>query len=77
MQTITRGNAMQSLPLREARLAAGLTAMRCAEQAATTEARLYQLERRRFRPRPDEARRLAAVLNLTVEKLFPDGVQEW
>jgi DNA-binding XRE family transcriptional regulator len=51
--------------------------MRCAEQAATTEARLYQLERRRFRPRPDEARRLAAVLNLTVEKLFPDGVQKW
>ena len=63
-------------PLKEARQAAGMTAYRLAELSGTLEARIYQWERRRFRPHDDEARRLAVVLNVTVRKLFPNGTQE-
>ena len=62
-------------PLRLARLAVGLTAIETAGPAGTTENRLFQLERGRFRPRPDEALGLAAVLNRSVKDLFPDGIQ--
>lgn len=63
-------------PMREARQAAGLTAIRLAELAASTEQRVFQIERRRYRPKRDEARRIATVLDLPIRKLFPDGVQE-
>lgn len=64
-------------PLKDARRTAGLTAVRCAELAGTTEPRLYQLERQRFRPRREEAHRLSEVLNVPVKMLFPNGIQEW
>lgn len=68
----------QESPLRAARLQLGLTAYQLALKAGTTEPRIFMLERRRFRPRHDEGRRLAAVLKLPVNDLFPDGIQpEW
>jgi len=63
-------------PLKRARLQAGLSAIQLADIASTTENRLYQLERGRFRPRPAEAAGLAAALNQELSKLFPSGVQE-
>ena len=63
-------------PLRAARLEARYTALELAEAAATTENRLFQLERGRFRPRPDEARQLAVALNRDVQDLFPGGIQK-
>lgn len=61
-----------------ARLRAGLSAFMLANRAGTTEPRVFMLERRRFRPRHDEAQRLAQVLGLPVNELFPDGTQpEW
>ena len=68
-------NTNITTPLRAARLAAGLSALEAAAPANTTENRLFQLERGRFRPRPEEAAGLAAVLMRPVEELFPNGVQ--
>ena len=67
---------MITQPLKDARIAAGLTALRCAYQAGTTEQRIYQIERRRFRPHEDEALRLSFLLDVPVRNLFPDGTQE-
>ena len=61
--------------LKQARKTAGLTAIRLAELARSTEQRVYHIERGRYRPRPDEAGRIAAALNSTVSELFPGGVQ--
>ena len=64
--------------MRAARLRSEMPAIALAIRAGTTEPRIYMLERRRFRPRHDEAHRLAQVLGLSVNELFPDGVQpEW
>jgi transcriptional regulator with XRE-family HTH domain len=68
-------NNKTKTPSHAARMAAGLTAFDLARAAGTTENRLFQIERGRFRPRPDEAARLAAVLKTSVGTLFPDGVQ--
>ena len=62
-------------PLRTARVEMNFTARRLADAAGTKEMRIVSLERGRFRPRADEAKRLAAVLVTPVEELFPDGVQ--
>ncbi len=62
-------------PLRAARLAAVLSAIRLASMAETTETRIFMLERKRFRPRLDEARRLSEVLGLPLNQLFPEGTQ--
>ncbi|HMP71772.1 MAG TPA: helix-turn-helix transcriptional regulator [Kiritimatiellia bacterium] len=73
--TITsKGDKVKS-ELKQARIESGLTALQLAEIAGTNEARIYQVERGRFRPRPDEAQRLADVLRIPVESLFPNGVQ--
>ena len=63
--------------LKTARMRAGLTALRLAELTAggTTENRLFQLERGRFKPRAAEAAALARALGLSVEELFPLGTQ--
>ena len=63
--------------LKAARLRAGLTALRLAEltEGGTTENRLFQLERGRFKPRAAEAAALARVFGLAVEALFPEGTQ--
>jgi transcriptional regulator with XRE-family HTH domain len=74
----TTNHDQPGIPLRTARLRAGLSAIALAMRAGTTEPRIFSLERRRFRPRHDEAYRLAQVLGLPVNELFPDGVQpEW
>ena len=62
--------------LRKARKEAGLTAIRLAELAHSAEQRVFHIERGRYRPKPDEAERIAAVLNSTVAELFPGGVQQ-
>ena len=63
--------------LKAERLRAGLTALRLAEltEGGTTENRLFQLERGRFRPRAVEAAALARALGRSVEDLFPAGTQ--
>ena len=58
------------------RTTAGLTAADLARLADTAEMRVYQFERGRFRPRPDEAARIAKVLGADVDDLFPAGVQQ-
>jgi ribosome-binding protein aMBF1 (putative translation factor) len=78
MNATTNHDQPAGTPLRTARLRAGLSAISLAGLSGTTEPRIYQLERRRFRPRNDEAHRLAQALGLPVNELFPDGVQpEW
>jgi transcriptional regulator with XRE-family HTH domain len=72
--TNERGETMAT-QLKIARTAAGMTALELARAAGTTENRLFQIERGRFRPRPDEARGLALVLGEPVETLFPGGIQ--
>jgi transcriptional regulator with XRE-family HTH domain len=63
--------------LKAERLRAGLTGLRLAEltKGGTTENRLFQLERGRFKPRAAEAAALARALGLSVETLFPEGTQ--
>ena len=63
--------------LKAERLRAGLTGLRLAEltKGGTTENRLFQLERGRFKPRAAEAAALARALDLSVEMLFPEGTQ--
>lgn len=58
--------------LREARQAASLTAYNLGQAAHVREMRVYHLERGRFLPHPDEAKRLADVLGQPVETLFPE-----
>lgn len=57
--------------LRKERTRAGLAAIGLAEKAGTTETRIFCFERQRFKPRPDEAARIARALGVTVEKLWP------
>ena len=59
-------------PLKTARLASGLTALKLAELAGSNEMRIYSIERGRFKPRVDEALRIAEVLHCTPAELFPD-----
>ncbi len=61
--------------MKQKRRAAGLTALELARRAGSTEDRVYQLERGRYRPRADEAQRLAHALKSSVKKLFPAGTQ--
>lgn len=58
--------------LKALRQAAGLTAAGLADIAGSREMRIYAFERRRHRPHPDEARRIAQALDSKVEVLFPD-----
>ena len=60
-----------NVALRTARRAAALTALELARRAETREQRIYAFERLHYRPRPDEAVRIAAALREPVEKLFP------
>lgn len=62
-------------PLKNARLATGLTAIELAKIAGTTENRLFQLERGRFRPRALEAAGLSLALDIPIDELFPGGTQ--
>jgi transcriptional regulator with XRE-family HTH domain len=66
---------LMTTPLRRARLNAGLTALALSCVSGTTENRYWQIERGRFRPRHDEAQRLADVLRVPVDELFPNGIQ--
>jgi len=61
--------------LRIARRAAKLTALQLADAASTLESRVYQIERGRYRPRPDEARRLAEVLEADPAEMFPGALE--
>ena len=58
--------------LRDARQAANLTAYGLGQAAGIREMRIYHLERGRFSPHPDEAERMARVLDQPVETLFPN-----
>ena len=60
------------LALKQARERNGLTALQLAAKAETSEARLYSYERGRCTPKPDEAARIAAVLGVTLESIFPE-----
>ena len=62
-------------PLHIARHRAGLTAFELAQAAGTREPRIFAFERARFRPRFDEAERIAKALNDDPARLFPDGFQ--
>lgn len=62
--------------LRTARQAANLTALQLADAASTLESRVYQIERGRYRPRPDEARRLALALGADPVEMFPSVFRE-
>jgi transcriptional regulator with XRE-family HTH domain len=66
---------MKDTPLKSVRRRARLTALALAEAAGTTEARVFQIEQGRYRPRPNEAKRLADVLGATVADFFPGGTQ--
>ena len=57
--------------LRLFRTSGGFTAQKLADLAGSEEMRIYYIERGRFRPKPDEAVRLATALNSTVDQLFP------
>lgn len=57
--------------VRQIRAAAHMTALTLAEKANSNETRIYAFERGRYQPRPDEARRIAAVLGTKPETLFP------
>lgn len=57
--------------LRLFRMSGGYTAKKTADLAGTEEMRIYFIERGRFRPKPEEAIRLATALNSTVDQLFP------
>ena len=58
--------------LKELRLAAGLSAAALADKASTFEMRIYAFERRRYPPRPAEAKRIAKALNADPAALFPN-----
>jgi transcriptional regulator with XRE-family HTH domain len=59
--------------VRQAREAAGMTALELAKLAGVSEMRVYSIERGRARVRSDEAARLGAVLVVTPELLFTEG----
>jgi putative transcriptional regulator len=64
------GDKMQN-NLRLFRTSGGHTAKKLADLAGSEEMRIYFIERGRFRPRLEEATRLASALNSTVDQLFP------
>lgn len=57
---------------RNRRRALGLTALGLAEIANLTEEKVYQVERGRYGPTLDEARRWADALGCAVSDIFPD-----
>ena len=63
------------LPMRAARYKDGMTAIDLAMATGIPEARIYHLERQRYRPKRHEAEAIAEALNQPVERLFPAGVQ--
>ncbi len=64
--TLRRENA------RNRRRALGLTALGLAEIAHLTEEKVYQVERGRYNPTPEEGRRWAAALGVDAGEIFPD-----
>ena len=63
---------MQRHTLRDARRAAGLTALRVSEMTGIRECRLYGLERGRGRLHREEAIVIGAALNVPPETLAPE-----
>lgn len=58
--------------IKSLRKAKGWTARDIAVEIGVPEMRVYAVERGRYRCRPDEARRWAAVLGIPPEVAFPD-----
>lgn len=58
--------------LKNARRAAGLTALRLSELSGIAEQKIYAVERGRYRPRRDEALTWAAALAMPPETAFPE-----
>ena len=58
--------------VKSARRRARMTALELGQRAGINEMRVYQLERGRFPPHPDEAAALSRVLGVKVETLFPE-----
>lgn len=58
--------------LRKAREMVGLSAYALAQKAGTLEGRIFAFERQRFRPKSEEARRIAEALGTSVEDIFPE-----
>lgn len=63
---------MHRLFIKNLREARKRTALQLAAEIGSNEMRVYAVERGRFKPRPDEARRWAAVLGVAPEVAFPD-----
>jgi len=63
---------MPLTPLRLARLKRDLTQFRLAVEAHVATGRVSMYERGLLEPTPDEKRRLADALGMTVEQLFPE-----
>lgn len=61
--------------LKKKRLEAGMSALRLAQLSDSQEMRIYNFERGRFLPRPDEALRISGVLGADPRKLFPGLVE--
>jgi len=61
--------------MQDRRNKAGLTAYAIAQQIGTNETRVYAIERGRYRPKKDEAARIAKALGCAVVDIFPHGVQ--
>ena len=63
---------MQREHLKEARLAAGLTAVALSAQTGIKEEKIYQVERGRYAPSREEAMTWAAALGLRPAVAFPE-----
>ncbi len=58
--------------LREIRQKENMTALSLGNASAVKEMRIFHLERGRFAPHPDEAKRIASALKRPVEAIWPD-----
>ena len=63
---------MRRAHLKIARLSLGLTALDLGERAAIQEEKVFQVERGRYLPTREEAKRWAAVLNMAPGQAFPE-----
>jgi ribosome-binding protein aMBF1 (putative translation factor) len=63
---------MQREHLKEARRAAGLTAVALSEKTEIKEEKIYQVERGRYLPHREEAARWAAALGMRPAVAFPE-----
>lgn len=66
---------MQNDVLKALRKYAGKTAIQLADEAGTTERRVFAFERGSFKPKQTEAVAIAKIFGVPVEDVFPGGTQ--